>query len=71
MMNTGTSIVIDQPVYPKKLGILTSARSAMFFTMKFGTLPMYVMTPMNTAGTVKILAHFRTALQARLPVRIL
>ncbi len=40
MTNSGMSTANDQPMYPKKLGILTRAPSAMFLTMKLGALPM-------------------------------
>ena len=39
----------DQPIYPKKLGILILFSSAMDLTIKFGALPIYVLAPINTA----------------------
>lgn len=39
----------DQPMYPKKLGILMLFSSAIDLTMKFGALPIYVLAPMKTA----------------------
>jgi hypothetical protein len=35
-------------MYPKKLGMATSASSAIDLTIKFGALPIYVFAPMNT-----------------------
>ena len=49
IINSGTRMAHDQPIYPKKLGILTCPRSAMDLTIKFGALPIYVIAPMNTA----------------------
>ena len=38
----------DQPIYPKKLGILIFAVSAIFFIIKLGAFPIYVFAPIKT-----------------------
>ena len=48
-IKVGIRMAQDQPIYPKKLGILILFSSAMDLTIKFGALPIYVLAPINTA----------------------
>ena len=52
IMNKTTKMGMEYlNMYPKKLGILTPASSAIDLTIKLGAFPMYVFAPMKTAPT--------------------